>query len=332
MNLTVVVCTHNPDPSVLARTLCSISDLDRGGAESAECLIIDNNSKPPVAVLPGVQNFLHSNTWARIVREDRQGLSYARIRGIAESLGDVLVFFDDDNEPDRSYLAEVSHLFSTHADVGVWGPGSVDVEFLGATPDWVRKSCRHMFQERHAQFTEYACVRTPWMTAFPAGTGLSVRRSVMRKYADRVADGSCSATDRKGKSLASAGDGQIVHTAILMGLACGVHPHLKVRHLIPETRCNEEYLSRLCYGVSASLLPAAVESFPELLDARELKPPSWALYQWQSWSSFLRGFSRVPSPMRRVITAARAGEAVGRFTAAGRPVPRWLDRDRASFA
>lgn len=329
ISLSVVICTFKPEEQYFRRMLDSLQTLERPVGTNIECVIVDNNSDPPVASRGYVAAFLEASSWVRVVREDRQGLSHARLRGLVETTGKVLVFFDDDNQPDRKYLSQVIHAFERYPQVGVWGPGNVEVEFLDAVPRWVDRSCRHMFQERRSEFTEYACLRTPWISSYPAGTGQSVRRDVMERYAARVAEGACTATDRAGNSLASAGDGQIVHTAVLMGLAAGVCPSMRVRHLIPAARCTSAYLSRLCYGVSSSLLPATAESFPEVVRRPEYRPPSWARYHRQKLIAWIRECLTTCGPLRRVLSAARVGDAIGRYAAAGRPVPRWLDREKA---
>lgn len=326
--IAIVVCTHNPKENYLRRTLCGIAALTMPHNASVECVIVDNRSDPPVADHAYVQTFLACVPWARIVREDRQGLTFARVRGLVETTGDIVVFFDDDNEPQPTYLDAVEKAFRQSPQVGVFGPGNIAVEFLDAVPRWVDESCRHFFQERHSAFTEYACIRTPWHSVYPAGTGQSVRRSIMERYAARVTEGSCTATGRKGQSLASGEDGQIVHTAVLMGFAAGVCPDMRVRHLIPDSRCTPRYLKRLAFGVAACLLPASVESFPELCDQGVYQPPSWARYKRHKWLAALRESLTEPAPLRCIHAAARVGDAVGRYLAAGRPVPSWLEREK----
>lgn len=325
----IVVCTFNPQSVSFSRCLRAIQAVIQATPGACECILVDNNSSPAIDSHDYVRDFLRMNTWARVVCEPRQGLSHARLRGLVESRAETIVYFDDDNEPDVSYLTELASAIQAYPQVGVWGPGVVAVEFLGEAPDWVERSCRHMFQERRSEFTEYACLRTPWISSYPAGTGQSVRRDVMERYAARVAEGACTATDRAGNSLASAGDGQIVHTAVLMGLAAGVCPSLRVRHLIPAARCTSAYLSRLCYGVSSSLLPATAESFPEVVRRPEYSPPSWARYHRQKLIAWIRECLTTCRPLRSVLSAARVGDAIGRYAAAGRPVPRWLDREKA---
>lgn len=324
----VVVCTFNPKQQHFERSLAALARLAKQYFCAFDCLIVDNNSQPHVAELPYVQDFLRVFPSARVVREEEPGLSAARLRGISETTADILVFFDDDNEPAENYLHEVNAFFNRHPEVGVVGPGNVDVEFLGPVPGWIDKSCRHFFQERHSKFTEYACIRTPWHAVYPAGTGQSVRRVVLERYAALVVDGVCTATGRKGKSLASGEDGQIVHTAVLMGYAAGICPEMRLRHLIPESRCSAEYLARLSYGVTASLLPAAVESFPELRGNSQFAPPSRSRYLRDKWVAAVREWMHESAPLRRIRSAARVGDAVGRYGAAGLPVPPWLTREK----
>jgi hypothetical protein len=326
--VSVVLCTWNPSEELLGRALTSVAALLPPASAPFECVIVDNGSDLPVADYRYVKNFLQATKWARVVREERQGLAFARLRGLVETSGELLVFIDDDNAPEASYLEVVHRLCREHPQVGVFGPGNVDVEFLGHVPPWIDSSCRHFFQERYSNFAEYACLRTPWHSVFPPGTGQSVRRVIMERYAARVADGACTATDRKGGSLSSGGDGQIVHTAILMGYAAGICPELRVRHLIPESRCTKEYLSRLSYGVTSALLPAAVESFPELRERAEYAPPSWLRYQRDKWWAAIREPMHEVAPLRRIHSAARVGDAVGRYLAAGLPVPAWLVREK----
>jgi glycosyltransferase involved in cell wall biosynthesis len=328
VELSVVVCVFNPANEVLRRVLTAIKLCMRGHGGRAECVVVDNNSSPPVSARHGISQLLRDMPNTRLVRESRQGLSFARARGVSETNGDIIIFFDDDNEPEPTYLTAVSQVFRAYPQVGVFGPGNVEVEFLGGVPEWVDASCRHFFQERHSTFIEFACIRQPWNHIYPPGTGQSVRREVVQRYVTRVAEGSCTASDRSGNALSSGGDGQIVHTAVLMGYAAGVHPGMRLRHLIPASRCTVEYLSRLGFGVCAVLLPATMESFPELRDRGEYAPPSWARYQRQKWLAALREPLMEPAPLRCIHAAARVGDAVGRYIAAGRPVPSWLEREK----
>jgi hypothetical protein len=59
--------------------------------------------------------------------------------------------------------------------------------------------------------------------------------------------------DRKGKLLVSCGDSDLAFTACDIGLGTGLFTSLKLTHLIPPSRLEEEYLIKLCEGIYYSL-------------------------------------------------------------------------------
>src|SRR4051812_42008996 len=92
VDLTLILPTRNPHPGRLARTLAGIA-AQTLGREHWELILVDNGSQPPLA--PALLAPVPGNV--RIVREPRAGLTPARLRGIAEARGQLLVFVDDDN-------------------------------------------------------------------------------------------------------------------------------------------------------------------------------------------------------------------------------------------
>jgi glycosyltransferase involved in cell wall biosynthesis len=102
LNLSVVICSHNPRPDYLARVLAALQAQTLPLADW-ELLLIDNASAEP---LEGRFDLSwHPN--ARHVREEVLGLTPARLRGIAEAASPLLVFVDDDNVLSSDYLAQV---------------------------------------------------------------------------------------------------------------------------------------------------------------------------------------------------------------------------------
>jgi glycosyltransferase involved in cell wall biosynthesis len=95
----VILCTHNPGPEYLGRVLASL----RGQtlpAKEWELLLIDNASKQ--TLMEAVDISWHPR--GRYIREDELGLTAARLRGIQESSGGLLIFVDDDNVLAPDYL------------------------------------------------------------------------------------------------------------------------------------------------------------------------------------------------------------------------------------
>jgi glycosyltransferase involved in cell wall biosynthesis len=264
LSVSILICTYNPDETVFRRTLKSVESLIIPEGIPVECLIVDNNSPTPVEQISYVQEFLEHCSWAKVIRETRQGLTFARIAGFQAAANGLIIFIDDDNEVSSSYLDSVANLFAKYPSVSAWGPGNVDVEYMENVSTWFEDHFNCVFQEKHIKHDQYGCVPETWTAFYPIGTGLVVRRKILEKYCAEVQTGNLSSLDRTGKSLSSGGDIQIVWEAIKMGDAVGISPSLAVRHLIPSSRSNLDYVKRLSFGTASSYLPCLVSSFPEV--------------------------------------------------------------------
>jgi len=132
----------------------------------------------------------------------------------------------------------------------VWG-GSIIPEFEVQPAEYLRP------------FMKYLCLRevkTPrWSNvstcadAEPWGAGLCVRRDVAAEYCRLYQKANIRVGDRCGNALLSGGDTEICFVACSLGLGMGVFPDLKVTHLIPKDRLNEDYLVKLVAGIETSL-------------------------------------------------------------------------------
>ena len=97
--LSVIICTHNPRCDYLRRCIEALRE-QRLPYNQWELVVVDNRSDAPLADRldlswhPDFHN----------VREETLGLTAARLRGIRETTGDLLVFVDDDNVLDVDFL------------------------------------------------------------------------------------------------------------------------------------------------------------------------------------------------------------------------------------
>src|SRR5271163_296186 len=118
--ISVIVCSHNPRDSYLLRCLNGLRSqtLDM---KSWELLLIDNASDQPLKLKSDIS--WHPNS--RHVRESNLGLVQARCRGIHESIGEILIFVDDDNVLDPDYLFGAAELGNKWPILGAWGAGVI---------------------------------------------------------------------------------------------------------------------------------------------------------------------------------------------------------------
>lgn len=245
IEISVITCSHNPRLDYLKRVLDALQSqtLDQ---KRWEYLLIDNASDSPLE--SGVGLSWHPN--ARHVREEKLGLTHARLRGISESTGEVLVFVDDDNVLDHDFLEQAMKVASEWPTLGTWG-GQTRPGFESQPPDWTRQYwsrlvIREFDSDRWSNQASQA-------EAMPCGAGMCVRRSVANYYAELHASGQRNVLmDRAGDSLISGGDSDMAICACDVGLGMGMFTSLKLTHLIPAERLTEDYLVRLVEGLAYS--------------------------------------------------------------------------------
>ena len=243
--ISVITCSHNPRPDYLQQVLSALKTqtLEK---PRWEYLLIDNLSTEPLKAR--VDLSWHPNS--RHIREEKLGLTHARLRGIREAVGDILVFVDDDNVLDADYLEQVLCVAAEWPRLGSWG-GQTRPGFQSRPPEWTRQYwsrlvIREFDSDRWSNQSSQA-------DTMPCGAGMCVRRSVAEYYADLHANGQRTIImDRTGDSLMSGGDSDLAICACDIGLGMGLFTSLKLTHLIPADRLTEDYLARLLEGLAYS--------------------------------------------------------------------------------
>lgn len=239
--LAVAICTHDPRPDHLARTLASLH-AQTLPTDRWRLLVIDNASTTDVARKAD----LSWHAQAGVVREERIGLTMARLRAIEETREELLLFVDDDNELDPGYLATMIRLATAHPMLGVFGAGRLEPEFE-TEPEQGLLPYVGMLALRSVPAAAWSNDVRDGM--LPWGAGMMVRRSVAERYHDSiVSDPQKQRLDRSGRELNSCGDDEFSWMAWEMGLGKGIFPELRVKHLIGTARVQRAYMLRLAEG------------------------------------------------------------------------------------
>lgn len=244
--LSVIICSHNPRPDYLRRTL---EGLRRQSLSHAhwELLLIDNASDEP---LPKTFD-LSWHPAGRHFREEKLGLTPARLRAIEEAQSNLLLFVDDDNILDKDYLRNALRIAASHPFLGVFGAATIEPEFeLQPPPEFesylVMLALRREGKDVWSNDLEF---RSPK----PYGAGLCVTRKTAEAFAYKTkCDGRRLRLGRKGSQLASCEDLDIAYAAVELGLGYGIFAALKLIHLISAARVDERYLLRLQSSMAES--------------------------------------------------------------------------------
>lgn len=130
--LSVIVCTYNR-ASFLQGCLDALFSQTAPGT-SYEVLVVDNNSSDTTAAVVAQMKSRHP--LLRYVREDQQGLSYARNRGMNETVSPWIAFVDDDGEVAPDFIESVLRTITEEpfdAFGGVFSP-----KYAPGKPQWFR--------------------------------------------------------------------------------------------------------------------------------------------------------------------------------------------------
>jgi glycosyltransferase involved in cell wall biosynthesis len=290
--ITVIICSHNPKEEYLTRTLDSLKNQSLS-KDCWELLLVDNLSSKAI-----------SESWSlswhpagRHVLEEKLGLTQARLRGIREARGDLLVLVDDDNLLAADYLEVALKISKSHPFLGAWG-GSCIAEYEKKPPPWFA------LYEGNIAVRKIDCVC--WSNRYfdyastPVGAGMCLRRAVAEKYSAKLQyDDDGISLDRKGSSLMSCGDHDMAWTSIELGVGIGVFPELSLTHIIPEERTRLDYVLKLLEAdaCSSALLRMRITGHIKYLPSKKsfLHIPGIALvlkkFMWRR-KSYIRDMAR----------------------------------------
>jgi glycosyltransferase involved in cell wall biosynthesis len=295
--LSVIICTHNPRPDYLTRVLEALK-VQTLPKEQWELLLIDNASQVPLADAWDLSWQPH----ARHIREDELGLTPARLRGIKESTGGLLVFLDDDNVLGREYLTAALGIGDQWPHLGAFG-GSIKGEFEAPPPDWIIPYFEGLVVCELDR--DYWSNQGGWSWATPYGAGLCVRRRVAEDYAQKVMKSKLrNSLDRSGTSMRSGGDSDLAWCALDLGMGTGRFRSLELLHLIPKSRLTRDYIIRLYAGFAV-----ATEIYSVIRKNGRVGRTS----SWKMQIRFLLDLVRARGIQRRILLASEKARKEARI-------------------
>jgi glycosyltransferase involved in cell wall biosynthesis len=241
----VIICTHNPRPNYLERTVRALRE-QTVSDDRWELIVVDNGSSRPVADVTDLSWHPHG----RHVLEPELGLASARQRGIAVSTGRLLIFVDDDNVLAPDYLSQALRIEADCSFLGAWGSGSIALEFE-VEPAGHLQPLLPWLALRDVKLPVWSNVIS-CTDAAPIGAGLCVRRPIGEAYRELCRTSSIQIPGRKGKSLGGHEDVEICYLACKAGLGMGMFPELKILHLIAKERVTDEHFVKLVENLMLS--------------------------------------------------------------------------------
>ncbi|MEO6549465.1 MAG: glycosyltransferase [Ferruginibacter sp.] len=250
--ISVIICCFNSS-SRIEPTLRHLYLQQHIPIEKWEVILVDNASSDDTAAKAVVtwNSFSGIKPPIKIVNEDKQGLSFARHRGIQESNFKFVLFCDDDNWLNENYLADSLNIMSAQPQIGALG-GKGSTVFEIAVPPHFWKNQDHVL-----------AVGKQWKTAGDItmergvlyGAGMVLNKTAYNILLEKY-DFSFQVSDRIGENLASSGDHELCLALKRIGYKIFYSEDLKFEHYIPQKRTTIPYYKQLflSFGKSDTML------------------------------------------------------------------------------
>ncbi len=241
IRLSLIIATYNR-AAQLVDTLHSVAAQDAPAAEW-ECVVVDNNSSDDTperfAAFAAGRPELH----LRLVRETRQGLSYARNRGIAESRGGIVAIIDDDERIVGGFIRAYLDFFAAHPEAAVAG-GPIVAEYPEGRPAWMSR-----YTERPiANPMDFGPEVRPFPRGrIPGGGNMAFRRTVVERFGAFDP-----ALGRVGGRLIGGEETDFFERLQRGGETIWYVPGAVMYHIIPPAKLTDDYFRRLCRNVGVS--------------------------------------------------------------------------------
>jgi glycosyltransferase involved in cell wall biosynthesis len=236
MDVSVILCTYNRC-QLLGKSLESFQRQIAPPDVNWELLVVDNNcsDSTPELLREAARNFAGR---LRFVREEKQGLSHARNRGIREARGQYLLFTDDDTEPASTWIAEVWKTFTARNCDAV--AGKIELQWSCAKPSWMADELL-AFLAKVDYGTEEHTLET--VERPPIGANMAFRASVFDQIGNFDVE-----LGRKGKALVGGEEIDFFERFLKQGLRALYQPKAVIYHSVDHDRVHKWYFRMLHFN------------------------------------------------------------------------------------
>ena len=201
--ISVIICSYNPNPEFLLETILSIEgQLYR----DFELIIVDNNSTIPISNL----SFIKEKNNIKLIMETKQGLTAARWAGARAAKYEILVFVDDDNILNTSYLLNAEKIVRDNSNIGMLS-GRILPRYETSPKKWFSRYEGMIAIKRYSNLDGLYLIEKNsnlyYTDIFPVGAGMIVNKTNMEYYYMIHLDNVSNYIEgRKGSELSSAED------------------------------------------------------------------------------------------------------------------------------
>jgi glycosyltransferase involved in cell wall biosynthesis len=238
--ISIIICTYNREKYIY-NILQSLAQNDLS-SDLFEIVLINNNctDQTKEKCIAFQKEYPHINF--RYFIETKQGLSYARNRGIREAKGDLLIYVDDDALVNKEFLSSYFELFNKEPNVWAAG-GPIIPIYETEPPKWMSFFTQEMITGYLYQGEKIG----KFKRRYPGGGNAAYRKEVFDKTGCFNVE-----LGRKKDNLAGAEEKDIFDKMNTLGMKFLYHPKAILYHIIPEIKTTNHYFNRLSLSIGHS--------------------------------------------------------------------------------
>lgn len=239
--VSLIICCYN-SALLLPVTIQHIAQQKIAKEINWELIVVDNNSADGTIEIAELEwkKYLVENNDFLVLSESRQGLTYARKKGVDAAKFSLIIFCDDDNWLDKNYVSNAYTIMQQNKTIAALGGKGIAVA-ENALPDWWTDYHLAYAVGEQASATEDISYRK-----YVWGAGMVVRTSLLKIVFDNQYP--FLLTDRKGGTLNSGGDAEICARLLLMNYKLWYDEKLSYKHFITAQRLTNEYKEKMMAG------------------------------------------------------------------------------------
>jgi glucosyl-dolichyl phosphate glucuronosyltransferase len=297
---TVAICTVNRLALVRESIDAALAQL--AAFPKGRLLVVDNGSTD--GTLEYLTQLAADHPRMILVREARMGIYHARVAAIRGSVGDYIVFLDDDALPDEGWLVGILRPLVREPNIGVTGCVARP-RWLAPRPDW--------FPERFLD--EFAAIRKTGerryctFPAYPPGLGFAVRRHPCLElfaHPRRAAIALGHRSNDDSKPIYSGEDTDLCELYARNGFDIVVDDAPGVAHAVHGSRLNPEWFLRRFRSEGHNRIYLC-----RLFGRPVISRHTWKMFALWPALAVARLFADAFNPQRRILVLAYYEKSAG---------------------
>lgn len=225
---------------------------------------VDNTKQLVVEELSQIQNL-------RYIYEPIMGLSQARNTGLSKAVGEYVAYLDDDAIACSQWLEKIIDVFDTVKPQPGCAGGKIEPIWGAPRPSWLSDKLMIYLTTLDYSKTPISLNETPCRLP---GANMAFPKNLLEAVGGFQVD-----LGRKGSNLLSNEEFLVQQQLIDRGYSCFYHPEIAVKHHIPASRLNKDFLfSRLYWeGISKAIVQIHQDSPSKAKRLKMVLPTAWRL-------------------------------------------------------